>query len=244
MRPPSWHRIRLGDEHALEAMVDGVRYVFGLGPSHPVGAADRRAAALLSALGDRVRAVRWCQQVHRTTVASLGEEPGHPFTGALCVGRCDGLITAEPGVALAVWTADCVPVLLAGGGVVAAVHAGWRGVAAGIVPTVVRRLQVEYGVAPTSLRVILGPAVGRCHYPVGPEVVVRLQDSGVDPRHWEHSHRVDLRAFLTAQLDSLGVGAECIIRVAGCTACSPELASYRRDGDRAGRQFSLIVRSA
>jgi len=214
-----------------------------MGPRHAGQALEERAAGILAALGPEVRAVRWCRQVHGRLLASLSAGERHPFSGAACVGRCDGLLTAEAAVALVVWTADCVPVLLHGGGVAAAVHAGWRGVAAGIVPAVVGRFAVEYGVPPGDLHAALGPSIGPCHYQVGAEVLAAL--AGADPGHgeWRHGDRADLRTLLRSQLTAADVPPAAVELVGGCTACDPAQASYRRDGERAGRQLSLAVLS-
>jgi len=238
-----WRGVSLGAERALERSEAGARFLFGLGP--PSGTADPegRAAGLLVALGSGVGGLRWCRQVHGRTLASLSAELGRPLKEAACVGRCDGLLSADAGLALVVWTADCVPVLMAGGGVVGAVHAGWRGAAAGVVSAAVRRFQVEYGVSSDRLTVALGPAVGACHYEVGREVVDALARVGVERRRWLRSPRVDLRGFLVGELEGLGVRPEAVDVVGGCTACDQGLSSYRRDGGRAGRQWSLVVRS-
>ncbi len=213
----------------------------GRGPA--TGTADRahRLETLLGALGSGVRALVWGEQVHGAVIASLGEEAGQRLTGVCCAGRCDGLITDLPGVAVVVWTADCVPLVLAGGGVVAAVHAGWRGAAAGIVARAVRRLEVEYGVTATHLDAVIGPAVGPCHYPVGPEVVTALAAAAPDRAAWLHGDRVDLRGHVAAALAGAGVPPERVGIVGGCTACAPDLASYRRDGSAANRQWTLAV---
>jgi len=199
---------------------------------------------VLAAMTPGVSAVRWCDQVHGKLLASLSPEPGRPFSGAVSVGTCDGLITCEAGVGLVVWTADCVPVLMEGGGVVAAVHAGWRGAAAGIVPAAVRRFYLEYGVRPDKLAVALGPAIGPCHYQVGEDVIAALAATAVPERFWRDGDRVDLRAFLGAQLERAGVKPSSWSLAGGCTACSAVCASYRRDGARAGRQWSMIYRTA
>jgi YfiH family protein len=151
-------------------------------------------------------------------------------------------VAAARGLGLMVWTADCVPVLMAGDGAVAAVHAGWRGCAADIVGVALRRLAAEHGVAAERLDVALGPAISGPAYPVGPEVVDALGRLGLDPSGWNDKGRVDLRAFLAARLSALGVAPERIERVGPCTASTPGLASFRRDGAAAGRQWSLVYR--
>jgi len=236
-----WNPGNVGVQPVLERSRPDVRLIFSLGPRWAEGGPEERAPGILHALEPEAGALRWCQQVHGRLLASLSGEAEHPLSGVACVGRCDGLMTADPGVALLVWTADCVPVLLEGGGVVAAVHAGWRGVAAGVVPGAVRRFTVEYGVPAEQIRAALGPSVGPCHYEVGQEVLDAL--ASVDPGNgaWRHGNRADLRSLLEAQLLSAGLREGAIERVGGCTACDPALASYRRDGGRAGRQWSLAL---
>ncbi len=236
-----WRAGRIGAEDALVCELAGAHLMFGRGPRRGGGSHGHRAACLLDALGDRVAGLRWGEQVHGRAVASLSAEPGRPLSGPTCVGRCDGLVTDEAGLGVLVWTADCVPLLIIGGGVVAAVHAGWRGTAAGIVPAAVRRLEVEYGVEPQQLDAALGPAIGACHYEVGPEVIRALDGCGVAADLWLAGSRVDLRNLVAGQLADAGVDPGRINRVGGCTACDPELASYRRDGAAAGRQWSLAV---
>ena len=234
--------VELGGGEAVTILErGGAVLAFGAGPRFGGAARAERARRVAAAAGAGVHAVRWCDQVHGTLVATLSEEPGRALEGAAAVGRCDGLMTAEPGLAVGVWTADCVPVLLAGGGVVAALHSGWRGTAAGIVPRAVRRLLVEYGVAPGDLHAALGPAIGGCCYEVGGEVIEALGRRGVGESVWRRGSRVDLRALLAAELAALGVPSGRIERVGGCTACSGTLASYRRDGAASGRQLSLAV---
>lgn len=236
-------RVTVGGERALERRLGGVRMLFGLGPPHAGAPADERVAAVLKALRQEILAIRWCQQVHGRVVASLDCDPDHPLQEAACVGRCDALITAAAGIGLLVWTADCVPILIAGGGVVAAVHAGWRGAAADIVGRVVRRFEIEFGVPPKDLAATLGPAVSGENYPVGAEVIDALTTLGVNQSVWRREQHVDLRSFLTARLEALGLDPGAVDVVGSCTAASDHLASYRRDGDLAGRQWSLIYRA-
>lgn len=222
------------------------RVVFLVGWGPPVGGGDRpqRLVALHNALGSDVRAVRCCRQIHGRLLASLGEEPGQPPSGAAEVGACDGLLTDCPGVVLVVWTADCVPVLMAGGGVVAAVHAGWRGASAGIVTAAVRRFEVEYGVSASEMTAVLGPAIGPCHYPVGGDVVAALGSTVPDTDDWHDDGRIDLRRVVAHQLEGAGLDSASLECVGGCTACDPGLASFRRDGSQAGRQWSAVLISA
>jgi YfiH family protein len=239
----NWSVLEFGSERAVDRTLEGVRMLFGFGPPRGSASVERRAHRVLEVLQPALGGVRWGQQVHGRVMASLAAEPGRPLEGAACVGRCDALITAEAGLGVLVWTADCVPVLLAGGGVVAAVHSGWRGCAADIVGVAVRRFASEYGVAPGSLRAALGPAISGPAYPVGREVIDSLARLGLADTGWSDGERVDLRVFLAARLESLGVSRCRIETVGPCTASTPEMASFRRDGAAAGRQWSLVYRT-
>jgi len=229
--------ISVGDERAIHVESKKATLLFGIGPRHAAPSRERRAAELLDALVPSLRAIRWCSQVHGTDLLTI--DASHR-SGAACMGPGDGLLTAEPGVAVAVWTADCVPVLLASGSAVAAVHAGWRGAAAGIVPNAVQLMRRMIGER-DEIHAYLGPAVSGPRYEVGDEVIDSLRTHGVDEKLWLEGRNVDLRGFLTGQLESLG-GAS-VTEVGGCTVSNLDLASFRRDGDMAGRQFSMIYRT-
>ncbi len=229
-------QVAIADEHALRLVDGDATVVFGLGPAVGRSADGGRLFEAAQALG--LRAVRWARQVHSSTVVRI-EAP--LAESEACVGAADGLITSETGVGLAVWTADCVPMVLVAPGAVAAVHAGWRGCAAGIAAVAVARLTAPDGLPPHALTAYLGPAISARHYQVGPEVAATLAATGVDPTFWLHDGRVDLRGFLTAQLTGLGVSR--VQTIGHCTYHSPELASYRRDGEDAGRQWSLVFRT-
>ncbi len=183
------------------------------------------------------------KQVHGAVILDV-REPGAPQEPA------DGAVSSRAGVAAAVVTADCVPLLLAaldgsaahGSAVaaVAAVHAGWRGVAAGVVESGVARLAAA---APgRALVAAIGPAAGGCCYEVGPEVLAAVAPAPehVTPTHAGHA-RLDLRGVVRDHLLSLGLAERNIERVGPCTICSPPWPSYRREGPRAGRILSFIA---
>jgi len=239
-----WGKTTVAGDLTLSGCSGEVKMFFALGPPRSPVAKEHRAKAVLDASAPELRALRWGEQIHGRVAASIGDEPGRPLREAVCVGRCDALITAESGIGLLVWTADCVPILFAGDGVVAAVHAGWRGAAADIVGSVVRRYQIEYGVAKEHLRAVLGPAISGPRYRVGAEVIDALRAHSVDEDRWLDRECVDLRDFLAARLEGLGLPRDAIERVGPCTASSPHLASFRRDGQIAGRQWSLVYRTA
>ena len=181
------------------------------------------------------------EQVHGAVVASVtAGDAGAGFDdpdGA--VAGADALVTAEPGVAIAVVTADCVPVALVDrvAGRVAAVHAGWRGMAAGVVTRALERFD-----EPRRVRAFVGPAVGPDHYEVGEEVAEALStaagESSIDRSGLRP--RADLRTMAAGILRSGGVRDVEVFDA--CTACQPaRFYSHRRDG-RTGRQGLLVAR--
>jgi YfiH family protein len=151
--------------------------------------------------------------------------------------EADGILALrgeDPRYVAAVRTADCVPILIADrrGGAAAAVHAGWRGTAAGIARLAVEKF-AGIGIAAGDLVAALGPSIGPCCYEVGPEVLQAV--GGGSGRH------LDLAGANVAQLRSAGMKAEAIFRAPWCTACRTDLFfSYRREGRAAGRLMACI----
>lgn len=208
--------------------------VFKVGPR--TGGSDRadRLAAVARDLG--LSGIAHLRQVHGIDAVRIDRAA----PGVVEAGEGDILITDQPRFGLAIWTADCVPVLISGPGVIAAVHAGWRGAAAGVLSKAVEALAVD----PGRLTVAIGPAIGPCHYPVGDDVRSALAATGADPAAWNRPPAVDLRGFARAQLRTLGVADSAVHTVGRCTACEPAAASFRRDGERAGRQLAVVARNA
>jgi polyphenol oxidase len=183
------------------------------------------------------------RQVHGTTALAVGSGSASP------AGEADALITTEPGVAVAVATADCVPILLVAQErpVVAAVHAGWRGTLADIAPQVVDRFRREHGVPAGEIRAALGPSIGGCCFEVEREIAERFAASFGDGiwRAWRDGRpgkgTLDLREVNRQRLVAAGLRADAVQRVGPCTMCGGgPFASYRAEGPRAGRQLSWI----
>jgi YfiH family protein len=183
--------------------------------------------------------IHWAKQVHGVAAHTV-RNPAAPGE-AVFVGECDALVTDRPGVALAIQTADCVPILLAGPEVVGAAHAGWRGSARGMATVVVASLRA-FGVEPSTLRAWLGPSIGPCCYEVGGEVAAQFAGDFVR-RGCGGAFMLDLKAVNAAQLEAAGVPRASIRIHPACTKCGGEAyASYRRDGPKAGRMITLIAR--
>jgi polyphenol oxidase len=172
----------------------------------------------------QARALVRGHQVHGTHVRIV---TGRPPAGAPA--EADGQATATAGLAMLVLTADCMPVALAATGAVAMVHAGWRGLAAGVLEQGVRTVTSLAGEGPVVA--IIGPCAGPCCYEVGPEVRQALGEpvaGGAGPA------TVDLRALAHQRL--LAAGAAEVHDARACTICDERFFSHRREGERAGRQ--------
>jgi polyphenol oxidase len=182
----------------------------------------RRAAATA---GVALDAVVQGRQVHGTRVERNASPGGAPQ-------EADGQATTQQGTALLVLTADCLPIALIGNRAVAMLHAGWRGLADGIVEEGVQALR-ELG-DDGALAAAIGPGAGGCCYEVGEEVARAFE---------RPAGKLDLKAIAREELHAAGVGE---VHDAGlCTLCSdPELFfSHRRDGGVTGRQAGIAWRA-
>jgi len=163
----------------------------------------------------------------------------------------DVLVTRSAGVALCILTADCVPILLVAPehGVIAAVHAGWRGTLLGIAQRAVVEVHESFGIDPAVLHAALGPAIDGCCYEVERRISDELEQRwgampGASVSRGAKSH-LDLRRANTAILAASGVPLPHIARVGPCTCCAAdEYFSYRGAAGRTGRQVSFIGRQA
>jgi len=173
----------------------------------------------------------WLQQVHGNKVLSIGDPED-----VLCLPRADGAFTDQVGTTLAVMTADCMPIFICSddGQEIAAVHAGWRGLAGGIIESAFNKFQSR------SLNAYLGSTIGLCHYEVGQEVKNSFPGSTAFVASRRNGHWMfDMYEEAKNQFQSLGV--KNITRSKHCTYCNENLFSYRREG-KTGRFASLIWR--
>jgi YfiH family protein len=167
-------------------------------------------------------------QVHGSEVRRVRSVP--PLDGDGPPARADGQATNVAGVAALVLSADCLPVVLGGEGAVAAIHAGWRGLSAGVLEQGVLALR-ELVADDGPLTAVVGPGAGVCCYEVGEEV-----QSAFGGRH-RRGQNIDLRAIAHERLLAAGVAE--VRDVAVCTICDERYFSHRREGDRAGRQAGV-----
>jgi YfiH family protein len=167
----------------------------------------------------------------------------------------DAAVTRDPGTAVAVVAADCVPILLAdpATGAVAAVHAGWRGTCARVVAAAVNTLRQDCGVDPAGLIAAIGPSIGACCYEVGEELLRAFDEAGhssIDRVEWFSRDaagrlRLDLWRANADQLAHAGI-RPANIHVAGlCTQTHRDVfESFRAEGDQAGRMAAIVVAPA
>ena len=175
---------------------------------------------------------RWLRQVHGTRVTI---EPAHDEP------ETDAAVTRTPGVVLAIQTADCLPVLFCAddGSEIAAAHAGWRGLSAGVLENTLAAMRAPC----RNVLAWLGPAIAAQSYEVGGEVREAFLEhdpaaaqalTATRPKHWS----CDLYALARQRLKRAGV-----TRISGGgldTFTNPRLHSYRRDGTNSGRMVSLV----
>ncbi|GLQ50596.1 laccase domain protein [Dyella flava] len=178
---------------------------------------------------------RWLRQVHGTTVADLGPLPSPEEPEA------DAAVSHLPGTVLAILTADCVPVLFCSqdGSTIGAAHAGWKGLAAGVLEETIAQMQQPAA----SVMAWIGPCIGAPSYEVGDEVrraflshheAAASAFEATRPGHW----LCDLAALARQRLQAAGV-----TRIYGGgfdTRADARFYSYRREGARSGRFASLI----
>ena len=187
------------------------------------GRVEENRRRLLARAG--VEDVAFGHQVHGTRLVEWDAPSGRPLEEA------DAHATSEPGLALLVLVADCLPVALSGGDRVAMLHCGWRGLAGGIVESALATFDEPPAAA-------LGPCIGRCCYEVGQEVL----DAFADLDGVAQGRMLDLRAVAEAKLRAGGVSA--VEHVDVCTSCNPDLLfSHRRDAGVTGRQCGIVVRA-
>lgn len=241
----------LGVRHAFSTRIGGVSggIFASLNLGNPSGCPEQDPRAnilenerrLLDAAGiGRETLICRVHQVHGPEVALV--RPGEPHDPHR---KADAIVSDDPARVVSVRVADCVPVLIAGahGRIVAAVHAGWRGVAAGVVPAAAATMRA---LGASALCAAIGPSIGIDAFEVGPEVVEALAASlGERSREFTRRGRddrwhVDLRGAIALQLAN--AGCDRIDTTDRCTyRDADEFFSHRRDQGATGRMAAIIT---
>jgi hypothetical protein len=167
-------------------------------------------------------------QVHGTTVLRA-EDGSTEHLSQQELPRADAQLTTVPGLGIMVLTADCLPIAIGREGEVAMIHAGWRGLAAGILERAVAALDGLHG--SSEAVAVIGPGAGVCCYEVGPEVHEAFGG------HSRGAAKIDLRAMARERLEAAGV--DRVEDRGGCTICDEHYFSHRREGERAGRMAAV-----
>jgi YfiH family protein len=254
----SWHGEPPTHAGLSELAAAGVRHAFTTrhqgsfdavsAPAGPFGA-DRRWPAL-AAVGFESGSIRYARQVH----GDVSLDADGLDAGGL-VGTGDALFTRQRGRPLAVFTADCVPLIVADpeGSALGVAHAGWRGTVRGVAGRLVEALVTRAGARVDRLRAAIGPSIGPCCYEVDEPVVTPLR--AAFPESWERWVRpiaatrqgwpdhwwLDLWAANVDQLVAAGVPRAAILSPRLCTGCRRDLFfSYRKEG-LAGRLATIAA---
>ena len=246
---------RLGVRHGFSTRVGGVSagpyaslnlgyLTKGEAPDDNTNVAEN-FRRLRAALGlERVMRV----QVRQSHGSAVWVPPGEP-TRLADSPAADGMVSDNPRQMLVVRMADCPTVLLAGagGGVVGAVHAGWRGLVAGVLGEAVRTFEARFGVGTGELTAAVGPCIGVARYEVGAEVAEAFGEAGLDAAVAEGmgvKPHVDLTRGAVMQLERLGVEAGAIEVCDRCTYRDEgEFFSYRRSAGGTGHMAAVVAPS-
>jgi len=238
-----------GISHAFSTVIAGGAARLDLGTAD---SSDPRVLAgrerFLAAAGFGTSSAAVVRQVHGARIVGVSDTASIP--------EADGVLwtrAVDSRRVPAVRTADCVPILLADrkGRAAAALHAGWRGTAAGVAAEGVAALAAA-GIPPGELVAALGPSIRACCYEVGPDVARALaasvssgREREARPRGAGERSRVDLHALNRAQLVEAGVPGDAVHSAPWCTRCRADLFhSHRRDGEAAGRMMACIGAAA
>ena len=190
------------------------------------------------------------RQVHGSDILVI-DEPNEDYSHFLSV-ECDAVITNQPHVMIGVCVADCAPILLLDPEkqVIAVVHAGWQGTAAGLVTKTIAGMTSLFNCNPASVQAVIGPCIGKCCYEVDAPVRKAFAQTGLiwemcaepgDEGKW----RLDLAAANRSLLLAAGVREDALQVSDLCVSCHRELFfSYRRDNGETGRQMGFIMLKA
>jgi YfiH family protein len=216
---------------------------YHVGDAHESVAENRRR--FCSKLDIDVGSLVISQQIHGNTTTVINDShKGHGAYGHEdAISSTDGMITESRGVALAVLTADCVPVLVVDPlrKAIGIAHAGWRGALSMIAARTVLKMRDTFGTEPADCLVALGPSIGPCCYKAGEDVISQFQRV-FGPAICVAKDRLDLQLAVQLQLAGEGVEKSNISSSRLCTACNRDLFySYRAEGGRTGRMMSVIT---
>jgi YfiH family protein len=198
----------------------------------------------LTALGIPPGRLLTLRQVHGAEVLIFEENTKAALTYSL---PYDAVITDKKRVALGIWTADCLPILMVDRSqrIIAAVHAGWRGIWRGVIERTVNAMMKTFESSPADIVAGIGPGIGPCCYEVQQDVVSLFRNSHGSPdqliQEREGRSYLDLSRAAQLELSKAGIPPDNIEAIPLCTCCREDLFfSFRRD-KRPRRQLSFIM---
>jgi YfiH family protein len=204
---------------------------------------DANRAAIAETLGFDPADLFVLKQVHSADVVTL-----HDYLHPSLIIEADGLVTALPGQAIGILTADCTPILFADteAGIVGAAHAGWKGAVGAIAANVVAAME-EIGADRSRILASIGPTISGPNYEVGPDFMAEVLALQPDAESFfsigaSGREHFDLPGYVEAQLVALGL--KSIDRVGGCTYAQPDVYFSHRFAthgeSKTGRQLAVI----
>lgn len=219
----------------------------GLNTNDPHHNVQGNRSLLARAFGAKSDQLLTVTQVHGTDILIV-DEPNQDVAHFLRI-ECDAIITNQPGIMIGIGVADCAPVLLFDPvrRVVAALHAGWKGTASGIVRKGVAAMAGSFGSNPADLVAAIGPSIGPCCYEVDEPVHAAFS---AETEIWDQTAsatstekwKLDIPAAVRLQLISSGLTPDRIETSGQCVCCTQELFfSYRRDKGETGRHLGFIM---
>ncbi len=230
-RVQSWFSLKNAERIHTEREIAGLN--LGLNTNESAKIVQQNRETLAKEISVNPAQLAFASQVHGTEIKEIK-------TGGLYEG-VDGFITSVPDLALCIQVADCAALLMGDPerGLIAAVHAGWRGAAGGIVPKAVKMMS-DRGASPSRMEVFISPCIAVHNFEVGEEVARQFPGAFVDRENYKKPH-VDLKAFLRDQLLGEGIKEQLIECDPGCTIDGDkEYYSFRREGSGSGRMMGII----
>ncbi|MGK7368989.1 MAG: peptidoglycan editing factor PgeF [Candidatus Halalkalibacterium sp. M3_1C_030] len=227
----AWFTCKNADLYSANQKIAGLN--LGYNTSENTEVVSRHRKELLDSLNIDIENVAFAEQVHGSSVQTVTK--GGIYDGV------DALISRTEGITLAIQVADCAAVLMADPdrGIIAAVHAGWRGAADDIIPKTVDEM-ISLGAKTTAIKAFISPCISQANFEVGEEVAERFPTQFVDYKTYKKPH-VNLKKFLVSQLSKLGLKPSNIEVNEGCTVeDANKFYSYRREQQASGRMLGII----
>ena len=207
----------------------------------------RNYEILANALGFNPKQAVLSKQTHSDIIRKVGREEWGAGLFAPELTQCDALITNEPSTTLVVFTADCTPILLWDPvtGAVGAVHAGWRGTAAGIAGKTVKAMETEFGARPENIKAAIGPNIGQCCFETDrdvPNAILSTYGQAAEEYILTRNEKYYVNLKAVNALNLRGAGVMDISVSDCCTACqNHRFWSHRVVGNQRGSQGAVIV---